>query len=91
MGVGRSGGLNVRHVTVYSTLRWDDVALPCWPTALGQARRPLAPALGFRPQNFHLPAASEWKREEARSFPLTRLLAAGYASLAFDSLPPFLL
>ena len=44
---------------MFRTVRWDDVALPRWPTVLGEARRTLAPALGFRPRYVYRAAASE--------------------------------
>ena len=50
---------DVRDIAMYSTLRWDDVAMPRWPTVLGQARHPLAPGLGSRPKNVYRAAASE--------------------------------
>jgi len=53
--------VNVWDPAMSTTLRWDDVAMPRWPTVRGQAGRPLAPVLGFRPQNLHRAAASEWE------------------------------
>ena len=38
---------DVRDIAMYSTLRWDDVAMPRCPTIPGQARHPLAFVLGF--------------------------------------------
>ena len=47
---------------MYSTLRWDELTMPRWPTVLGHIGRPVAPTLGFRPQNFYRAGASEWER-----------------------------
>ena len=44
---------------MYCALRLGERTTPRWPTLLGQARRPLAPVLGFRPQTFYRAAASE--------------------------------
>ena len=50
---------NVRDVAMHSTLRWDDVAMSRWPIVLGQAKRPLALVLGFRPRKAQRAAVSE--------------------------------
>ena len=52
---------NVRDVAMHSTLRWDDVAMSRWPIVLGQAKRPLALVLGFRPRKAQRAAVSEWE------------------------------
>jgi len=51
VSVSRSGGLNVRQVTMQSALRRDNVAPPRWPTLLG-----------VRPQYLYRAGASEWER-----------------------------